>query len=374
MLKRFMVVASTLVGVAALLAACNGGNPGGEPQPGEGEAQVSVKGLSAYEIQSMVVTAQPANISRPLTYSADAGTFTGTLVLPTGTQTLTANGYAYVGSDAGTPDGGFDPDAGNQTLTLVASGTASVEIVANTTAAVNMRIYDQTPPRPQPDLAPLLLSLQVSSVNTTVNQPVTLTVDAIDLDGDPLSYTWSSNCPTSIFGSPNAPTTSWQSPEAGACSLTVAVTARNNTVTDSVSVVVFSGTPDGGSSGGAQVNGEYIPRPELDSIHLFGSNMPHSTVYRTSTTANLPNVRPGQEYNLVIYTQFGTRLGTRSTDLQATCGTVVRDYDACTDNSTTYCHTSYRWTTPPQSAACRLTASATNDGLTDSFTAGILVR
>lgn len=373
MLKRFTFVASALVGVAALLAACSGGNPGAEQEPGEGEAQVSVKGLSAHEIQSMVVTAQPANISRPLTYSPDAGTFTGTLVLPTGPQTLTANGYAYVGSDAGTPDGGDRADAGNQTLTLVASGNASVEIVANTTTAVNMRIYDQTPPRPQPDLAPLLLSLQVSSVNTTVDQPVTLTVDAIDLDGDPLSYVWTSNCPTSVFTTPNAPTTRWQSPEAGACSIAVAVTARGSTVSDSVSVVVFAGTPDGGTSGGAQVNGEYIPRPEVYNLSIYGVGMPYTSVYRDSATANLPNARPGQEYNMEVRVNFGTHLGTRTADLQATCGIVQLVYTNCNEPNSS-CTSSYRWVAPSEFSTCRLTGRATNDGLTDSFTTGILVR
>jgi hypothetical protein len=375
MFKRFTFVAAALAGMAALVTACSGGNPGGEPQePGEGSAQVSVKGLSAHEIQSMTVTAQPANVTRPLTYSSDGGTFNGTLVLPTGTQTLTANGYAYAGSDAGTPDGGFEMDAGAQSLVLVATGNASVEIVANTTTAVNMRIYDQTPPRPQPDLAPLLLSLQSSSINTTVNQPVTLTVDAIDLDGDPLSYVWSSNCPSSVFGSPNASVTTWQSPEPGACTLSVAVSARGNTVSDSVSVVVFNGTPDGGSSGGAQVNGEYIPRPEVYSMAMFGGDVPYASVSRYSSTANFPAVRPGRDYSIAVYISFGTRLGVKATDLQATCGTVVREYDDCANTTSTSCHTNFRWTAPSSPATCRLTGSASNDGLADSFTSGIQVR
>jgi hypothetical protein len=375
MLKRFTFVATALAGLAALVTACSGGNPGGDPQPGtEGEAQVSVKGLSVWQIQSMTVTAQPANITRPLTYSQDAGTFNGTLVLPTGPQTLTANGYAYLSSDAGTPDGGFEMDAGAQTLTLVASGTASVEIVANTTTAVNMRIYDQTQPQPNPDLAPLILSLTASSVNATVNQPITLTVDALDLDGDPLTYAWSSNCP-GTFSQPNAPSTTWVTSEPGGCNLTVAVTSRNATATDSVAVVVFNGTPDGGSSGGAQVVGEYIPRPEVQSISLSGANLPYASVYRSSPTANFSNVRPNTQYTVEIYINFGTRQGEKTTDLQTTCGgTVTRGYDSCANNFNNQCYTQFSWTTPAQTSTCVLTGRATNDGLQDSFTAGVLVR
>lgn len=375
MLKRFTFVTAALAGLAALVTACSGGNSGGDPQPGtEGEAQVSVKGLSAWQIQSMTVTAQPANVTRPLTYSQDAGTFNGTLVLPTGSQTLTANGYAYVGSDAGTPDGGFEMDAGAQTLTLVASGTASVEIVANTTSAVNMRIYDQTQPRPNPDLAPLILSLTASSVNATVNQPITLTVDALDLDGDPLTYAWSSTCP-GTFSQPNAPSTTWAGSEPGGCTLTVAVTSRNATATDSVAVVVFNGTPDGGSSGGAQVVGEYIPRPEVQSMSVFGNNLPFSSVYRNSATANFPSVRPNTQYIVEISINFGTRLGDKSTDLQTTCGgTVTRGYDSCANNFGDGCYTQFNWTTPAQTSTCVLTGRAANDGLQDSFTAGIVVR
>lgn len=372
MLKRFTLVASAMAGLAALLAACSGGTGGNTPEPGtEGEAQVSVKGLSAYEIQSMVVTAQPANVTQALAYSPDAGTFNGTLVLPVGPQMLTANGYAYVGTDAGTPDGGSD--AGSGALALVATGFAPVEIVANTTTGVSMRIYDQTPPPPQPDFAPIIRSMTVSRVNPGVNEPIHLTVDALDLDGDPLSYFWTSSCLSGSFDQRDSSMAMWLSTATGQCTITVSVSARGATVTESVTVVVFSG--DGGGTGGAQVNGEYIPRPQVTMMTIYnGGDLPYSSAYRNGANANLPNVGVGRVYTIDVSYDFGTRIGLRHTDLQASCGVLMRGYDSCNSNSYTSCYVQYQWTTPPQGAACRLTASVMNDMLMDSFTAGILVK
>lgn len=380
MSKRFTLVVGALVSMATLLAACtSGGNTEGNPpdeQPGlEGEAQVSVKGLAAWEIQSMVVTAQPANISKALAYSADAGTFTGTLVLPTGTQTLTANGYAYVStSDGGTPDGGPFVDAGSSSLTLVATGSATANIVANTTTAVSMRIYDQTPPDPQPDIAPIIRSLTASSVSPQVNQAITLTVTASDLDGDTLSYLWSSDCIASSFSNRTSATTSWTATTQGACTLSVAVTARGRTVSDSVSVTVFTSGPDGGTTGGAQVNGQYIARPEIYAMAIYG-DIPFTVVYRYEPTANLPNVSPNSTYSLEFPIDYGTTVGARSSNMTVTCGSLVKNYDSCDFSPS--CYSNYTWYTPPADAgrvACKVTASATNETLTDSFSAGVLVR
>ena len=409
MSKRFTLVIGAMVGLSALLAACapGGGTEENPPeQPGlEGEAQVSVKGLSAHEIQSMVVTAHPANISKVLAYSADAGTFTGTLVLPAGTQTLTANGYAYVypgdggtvdggpamdagsSTDGGSPadgggttdggrpaDGGSTTDAGSSTgLTLVATGTATVTIVANTTAAVSMRIYDLTPPRPQPDIVPIIRSVTASSINPRVNQAISLSVVAVDLDNDPLSYSWTSDCPSGSFSNPNAATTSWASSAPAACTLHVTVSSRGQTVSESVTVVVFADGSDAGT-GGAQVNGEYIPRPDIYSLAVYGNSgeLPYDPVYRYEPTANLPTVRPGQQYTLEFSTNFGTSLGARNMDLTVSCGTVVRHQGSC--SGATNCYSAYTWTTPDAGTACRVTATATNETLTDSFSAGILVK
>ncbi|MFP2934059.1 hypothetical protein ACLESO_54825 [Pyxidicoccus sp. 3LG] len=376
MLKRFARVIGVMASMAVLVAACSGGNTEENPpeQTGlEGEAQVSVKGLSAWQIESMVLTAQPANVSRTLTYLSDAGTFVGTLVLPTGTQTLTANGYAYVVSDGGTPDGGPGADAGSSVLTLVASGSSTIQVQPNVTTAVSMRIYDQTPPPAQPDIAPVIRAVTASNANATVNQPITVRVDAVDIDGDALSYLWTSDCVSGSFDQRTAPTTIWSSSAPGACTLSVAVSSRGLTVSESVAVVVFPGGQDGGT-GGAQVNGEYIPRPQVHSLAVYSSTgeVPYAPIYRYYPTANLPTVRAGQQYYVEFETDFGTRHGSRSTNLEFSCGTATLNYDTCEFGG--FCRVNYLWTAPSSGAACRVTATASNDMLSDSFSAGILVR
>lgn len=413
MSKRFTGVFVALASVGALLAACSsGGDPETPEQPGlEGAAQVSVRGLSAHEIRSLVVTAQPANIRRELVYSPDTGTFTGTLVLPTGTQMLIANGYAFVRGDGGTLDGGFPVDGGPQDLdggfpvdggpqdppppdgdggvpfdggvvtdgggttglTLVATGSATVNIVANTTTGVSMRIYDLTPPDPQPDIAPLIRSVTVSSTNATVNQAITLSVDAVDLDNDPLSYQWTSSC-AGNFAQPNAATTLWAGSAPDACTLTVTVSARGQRVSESVTVVVFADGSDAGT-GGVQVDGEYVPRPEVRSLVIFNNtNLPYNPLYRSEPRANLPNVRPGQTYYVEASVDFGGRPtgAPRTMNLDITCGSLVRNFESCPSPS--FCYVNFLWTTPDAGAACRVTGTATHDTLSDSFSAGVLVR
>jgi hypothetical protein len=393
MSKRFAFVSSAVACAAALLVACAGNNEGQTEQPGtEGAMQVSVQGLSAYQIQSMVITAQPANVSRTLTYTGgDAGTFVGTLVLPVGTQTLTANGYAYVtpggGADAGPAqdagigvDGGPNPpprsDGGSSTgLTLVASGTATVDIVANTTSAVAMNIYDLTPPVPQPDIGPMIRSATSTAATVFVNQPITLSVDALDLNGDPLTYAWTSDCPSSQFSAPSSSFTQWASPEATGCRLTVTVSSRGLSTSMSLNVTVYSnGGPDGGT-GGAQVTGNYIPRPEVYAISAYSSTyLPYTSVSRYGSSANLPLLRSGTSYEVSAYVEYGTHLGNRAASLSASCGTLQLAYDGCSSSPTTSCYIQYTWTTPPAGNVCQLSATASNSGLTDSFNVGVPVR
>ena len=372
MSKRFTVVVSALASVAVLLAAC--APEGGPPEEQlSGETQVSVQGLAYHEIRSMVVTAQPANVSKELVYSLDAGVFGGTLVLPTGPQTLTANGYGRLrSSDGGTPDAGSSGDGG---LSLVATGTASVNIVANTTSAVSMRIYDLTPPLPQLDIVPIFHSMTASSVSAQVGQAITLSVVAEDLDGDELSYAWTSDCVSGAFSHRTAATTSWTSSAPATCTLTVTVSSRGRTVSGSQVVTVSAGVADAGT-GGAQVNGDYIPRPEVYRVGISNStDLPLTSVARNGPAATLPSVRPGEQYTLEVSTFFGTRVGTQSMSLTVSCGTVVKNADSCPPGNNS-CFSRYTWTTPNvgASTACKVTASAANEMLTDSFSVGVQVK
>ncbi|MFL5351815.1 hypothetical protein [Archangium sp.] len=406
MFRRFGIALAAVVGMTLTLAACEQQE---QPQSDEGEAQVVVRGLSAYSIDRMVVTARPANITQTLEYNFDAGTFSGRMVLPAGEQTLTAEGYSssYVPpSDGGTTDGGsYDGgfvdagtsdggaiDAGSPSDggfsdagsyfdggstsggTLVATGSTTVTITAGASTAVTLRIYDLTPKPPQGDIGPLIRSLQASRSTTTVGSAIQLTVDAVDLDGDALSYTWTSSCAASTFGSPYSATTSWSSSASGVCRLAVTVSSRGQSVTESVEVSVFSAPVDGGpGEGSIQVNGEYIARPYIGYVNFRGGSA-YAYVYRDPySNATLPTLQAGTTYYLDVNIDYGTRFGTFANTVETDCGgTVSLAYDSCSTGG--YCTASYTWTTPASGTVCKVTMKASNGTLADSFSVGGVVR
>jgi hypothetical protein len=407
MWKRFNRALGVVVGLTLAVVACQ---PPEEQQPeaSEGEAQVVVRGLSAYNIDRMVVTAQPANVSMTLDYNSDAGVFTGRLLLPAGEQTLTAEGYSSTygmdgggswdaGSGGGWTDGGSSMDGGLSDAgtrdagpgpgpgpsvdagptdggptsggTLVARGSATVTIVAGSSTSVTLRIYDLTPSPSQGDIGPLIRSVTASRTEVTVGNPVLLSVDAVDLDGDALSYAWSSSCATGTFSSPWTASTSWTNSSPGVCRLSVTVSSRALSTTESVEVTTFSAPVDGGpGEGSVLVNGEYVARPTITSIYFSGTS-----VYRSSSNATLPNAQAGSTYMVEMWLDFGTRFGTFTNSLESDCGgTWTKSWDTCSSGS--YCNAAYYWTAPASGSVCKLTARATNGSLTDSFSVGVAVR
>ena len=354
MLKQWKRVVSTLVAGLGLLVACSSENPG-TLGPDEGAAAVSVRGLAASSIQSMVVTAQPANVSRTLSYNGDGGTFTGTLVLPVGDQTLTANGYE--------PDGG-----------VVATGTAAVKIESNVTTAVTMRIYDTTPSEPQPDIAPFIRSVTASRADVTVNEATTVSVNAVDVDGDALRYAWTSDCASGTFANPSAATTTWTSTAQGSCTLRVTVSSRQASVSESVAVHVFGPPPEGG----AVVNGEYVARPYVARIGLSCSALDcaaPSFAYRDDSQVSLASVKPAKEYYFAVLVDYGTRFGSFATSLSIECDGVAQRVVSSTSDCSRggLCMAYFYWTTPA-SGVCKATCTAVNGSLSDSFSAGVLVK
>ncbi|WNG43205.1 hypothetical protein F0U60_03155 [Archangium minus] len=357
MLKKTGFVVGTLMGALALAGCGQDAGPAAQPS-GEGMTSVSVRGLSASQIASLVITSQPANVTKTLSYDPSTGLFTGRLVLPAGTHTLTAQGY------------GTDPSQG-----VVASGSGTVTVTPNTTTTVTLRIHDQTPKQGQQDIAPIIRSVSATKADLVVNEAITVTVDAVDLDGDALSYTWSSDCASSTFGSPTAATTTWSSGAAASCTLQVNVSSRAQNVHESVAVLVYS-APGGGGEGGAQVNGEYVPRPLVTSLYLSGPDIAYQSLYRDTYgyggVANFAPVNAGQQYELNINVNFDTTYGVFETGLEASCGTLEKRYDSCSYGG--YCYSYFLWTAPASGSICKLTGYAINDGLRDDFSAGIRVR
>jgi hypothetical protein len=281
------------------------------------------------------------------------------------------SGYSY---DAGMPpppmDGGSTGGG-----TLVATGSATVTIVAGATTAVTLRVYDITPPPPQGDIAPIIRSVTASTSETTVGSPVMLSVDAVDLDGDTLFYSWSSTCPSGFFSNPFSASTSWSSSAPGACRLSVTVSSRSLSVTEAVDVAVFSAPVDGGpGEGSVQVSGEYIPRPLVNGFYLSGGGMSMNVYRYYYSPTQLPNLQPGVTYSISVELNYGTRFGTFANNLEFDCGgTVTKSpYDSCSTGGS--CSVSYSWTAPAAPAVCKMTGRAANSGLTDSFSVGFAVR
>ncbi len=219
--KKFLVKRSLAAQTAALLALAAVASCGGEQemvdQALEGRVTVRISGLTDPSVvTSILVEAQPAGTSTALIYEP-TGSFSGNIVLPPGEQELTAR--AYRGAD------------------LVGLGSATVTIVTGQTAYVIIKILDTTGPGLPPlDASPVILAVVVSNVAPHVGDEVTLSVEAVDANDDPITYAWSDNCASSTFGAPTAATTTWSSTRTGACTVTITVTA--NSKADSETVVI----------------------------------------------------------------------------------------------------------------------------------------
>jgi len=279
------------------------------------------------------------------------------LLLPSGPHVLTAKAY------------GEDPSLG-----VVASGVATVTVVDNSTATVTLHVHDKTPPQRQQDIAPMIRSVSATKADVVLKEPILVGVDAVDLDGDTLSYAWSSDCPSSIFSHLNGATVSWASNTAGSCTLQVKVSSRNQSVQESVTVLVYSSS-GGAGEGGVNLSGEYVPRPLMDSLRLSGSDTDQSVyrdIYGDYNTANFAPLTAGQQYSLDLRADFGLRPDIFEMGLDASCGTVVKHNESCDLHG--YCYGRFTWTAPASGSACKLTGFASNDGLRDDFSVGVLVR
>jgi hypothetical protein len=128
----------------------------------------------------------------------------------------------------------------------------------------------------------------------------------------------------------------------------------------------------------AEVTSDYVPRPLVAALSLSGPGFPFVQVPRRSPqgpvpAANFPPVSAGTPYYLDMTVGFGTLTGTFQTWLQIDCGgTLEKLSDNCSFGFT--CTVEYLWTPPAAGTVCKLSGLAANGPLTDSFSAGVLVR
>jgi hypothetical protein len=167
----------------------------------------------------------PANVSADLTRDPP-GTFSGTLSVLAGAQTVTASAWA------GT--------------TLAGSGSGSVTVAKGQTAQLFIATLDATGPAALPDHSPVVTSLAGSATAVALGDRVSLVVTAVDADGDAITFGWSAapaGCGT--FSAPGSASTTWTSAAVGICAVTVTTSARGQRDSRSTSILVSA--PGGGA-------------------------------------------------------------------------------------------------------------------------------
>jgi hypothetical protein len=265
----------------------------------------------------------------------------GSLILSSGAQTLVAR--AFSGD------------------TLVGqSQPTSVDVQSGAVTRVMLRILDLTTNTPV--YGPIVDSLSFPTTTQATAQ-VTFAISVIAPAGDPVTYSWTSDCADATFSAPDAATTSWSKPTEGTCAITVTATSNGFTVAQSFGIVVFS---LGSSSGGVSVNSVFVSAPamgvsfsDVNCSVSPGSNAScPTTIVSPSTTGYSVGV-----FNWGSFSTAGTL------ELSDNCGgrfgTSFRQVGFVSGN----------WLPPVGSGLCIFTARAVNgDGVASTLSAAILVH
>jgi hypothetical protein len=292
------------------------------------------------------------------------GTWVGTLVASEGPQAVRASAFV---------DG-----------LLVAEGTASVLVGAGQVAVAAVTMLDVTGPPPPPGHGPIIRAITSTAAVLRPGQEATLVADAIDPDGDPITYQWAASCTDGRFGTPAAATTTfWSSSETG-CRVTATATSGAFSTSRAIDLVI-QGT---GRAGQIGVDATLLAQPYVDYI-LVGSIRPPEPyaeylIGRTQLSvctycfltqdASLPRIySPTQAQTFwVRYGEFAFDPNTRP-DLRvwmdddcggstSWSGTVINGNEAV-----------FTWTAPPTPGLCMITAGVELAGMRDEFRLAALV-
>lgn len=318
-----------------------GNNDGDDPTSLEsGKAVISVRSVTAIgEITRVTVDVTPAGIvGQELTYDAAAGSFSAAIGVPAGEQV-------------------FDLKAFNGT-TVVAQGSATAIVTQGQTTAVAITLLDTTGPQPDVGRSPVITALVVPKIQVNVGESIILSATAVDVDQDPLTFTWTDDCTTSTLTTPAQASTAWSNSAEGTCVITLTVEANGQSASKAVSVATI-----GVGSGVAAIEGVFIPQPTIERVDVFAAGTGFTcAVYRTfSTDATCTGtVFPTQRLGLASSVVYGTTLGTQaSTWTDNGCGGTFNGDSA--------------WTAPSTPAVCKLTRRASNSGLVTEFSVAVQV-
>lgn len=314
-----------------VLASCNG-------LPPLGHIQVVAQALTAStQITRVTVTITPAGVTRDLTVDPQNPTrFTGTIVVPVGTQTVQAD--AFAGS------------------TPVGTGNAIVTVAKGAQMQALITILDSTGAIPGPDHSPVVTSL-VAPVLAEVDDQSTLTATAMDGDGNAMAFLWDASpagCGT--LATPTALSTGFTAKLIGTCTVTFTVTANGKS--DARSALIQIG-PATGSIG---VTVTYVPQPLISSISFFRGSTQVATVTRTAADATIRALFHKNTAYTVNLSFDPWPTGTIALTDSCT-GTIVQPVfvaDATSASAT--------WTPTVDSGACVVTATLTRETtLVDNF-------
>jgi hypothetical protein len=307
----------------------------------QGLAEVHVNGAQLLATGITRVTLAAAGQTQDLTFNPATGTFDGSLILSSGPQTLVAR--AFSGD------------------TLVGqSQPTSVDVQSGAVTRVMLRILDLTTNTPV--YGPIVDSLSFPTTTQATAQ-VTFAISVVAPTGDPVTYSWTSDCADATFSAPGAATTSWSKPTEGTCAITVTATSNGFTVAQSFGIVVFS---LGSSSGGVSVNSVFVSAPAmaLSFPDVNCSSFPGSNASCTTTIASPSTTGYG-----VGVSNWGSFSTAGTLELSDNCGgrfgTSFRQVGFVSGN----------WLPPVGSGLCIFTARAVNgDGVASTLSAAILVH
>ncbi|HET7500348.1 MAG TPA: hypothetical protein VFK02_05070 [Kofleriaceae bacterium] len=311
---------------------------------GIAEVHVAASPLLAANITRLTVEA--AGLTQELVLNPFAGTFDGTVFLPTGPQTLVARAFA------------------GETL-VGQSQPVAVEVQPGVVVRVICRILDLTA-SPPPVFGPILDSLTFPTT-TEVGASPAFSISVIAPAGDPVTYAWSSDCADATFSPPDAATTTFSKAAPGPCDVAVLATSNGFSVFQTFVIVVF---PAGAGTGAVTATAAFVNRPAM-VLNLPGLGCGvGSSVFGLSNSSCASSIASPQATDvfLSVLSAWGG----------STPGTVELS-DDCGGRFGTSSHgatgVSGSWLPPVNAGLCKLTARAVSgDGLVETVTAAVLVR
>jgi hypothetical protein len=315
-------------------------SPGPVDAEGQGIAELRVDATSLQAAFISRLTVESEGQTKQLVFNASSNTFDAALILPAGPHTVIARAF----SD--------DTVAGASSPTLV-------EVEPGVATRVVLRIIDLRTETPA--FGPIFESLTFPTT-AQASTPVTFAISIIAPANDPVTYSWTSDCGDSIFGTPASPSTTWSKPTAGPCRISVVAASNGIATSQEFSVVVF---PPGALTGAVNAAGVFVEAP---SVELFFSELSCDLL----PGANASCMRDTAAPNIIHFSArvFNWSLSTPGPiSLSDNCGgrfgTTFLNSDAVQG----------AWLPPAAGGVCIVTARAVNsDGAVGTTSGAVLVR